>query len=207
MPDAVDAADEARHPAQPAPARSGPWRWTAVAAGCAALVAGTLAAAPTVQPVGPASAAGSTSSTPSTPRPLPASSAPDPAKAQLPLDCGPLPIKVSVSFAADLGDGIPATVVAAHCQAGSGTAPDGVFVLTAGPDGQPAVHDTLVRWQEGLTVTRLALRSDGTLTARAQGYSTPDIPRCCPDLNVELNWARHGGSYTRTERSVPATST
>ncbi|WP_146259144.1 hypothetical protein [Streptomyces tateyamensis] len=184
-----------------AQARSGPLRWGAVALGCAALVAGSIAAAPGARPAGTAPTAVGT------PRSLPAAGAPDAGRAQLPLDCGPLPTAVSVSFAADLGDGTPATVAAAHCQAGSGTAPDGVFVLTAGPGGAPTVHDTLVDWKEGLTVTRLALRSDGTLTAEAKGYSTPDVPRCCPDLAVQLSWTRHGAQWSRTQQSTPTAST
>ncbi|WP_344438772.1 hypothetical protein, partial [Kitasatospora nipponensis] len=161
--------------------------------------AAPLPAAPAVRTV-----ASGAPKTPSAPRALPAAGAPDPARAQLPLDCGPLPVTVAISFAADLGDGTPSTVVAAHCTAGSGTAPDGVFLLGAGPDGRPVVRDTLLTWQEGLNVTRLALRSDGTLTASAQGYSTADIPRCCPDLRVNLNWARQGTSYGRTQTSAPS---
>ncbi len=183
-------------PTAPAHARSGLRHWSAVAAACAAVVAGALAASPAAGQV--------RASAPAAPKALPAAQAPDPAKAALPLDCGPFPVKVAISFAADLGDGIPSTVVAAHCEAGNGTASDGVFVLTAGPGGAPVVHDTLVRWQENLTVTRLALRADGRLTATAQGYSTQDVPRCCPDLAVDLNWTRAGASYTRTQSSAPS---
>ncbi|MCX4750153.1 hypothetical protein OG455_32355 [Kitasatospora sp. NBC_01287] len=222
----ADAADAALEPTRTAPAatpvpppgpaaapaaaaRSGPWRWGAVAAACAALVAGTLAAAPGVAPH-PAAAPATAPTGAGTPHALPAAQAPDPAQAQLPLDCGPMPTTVSVSFAADLGDGTPATVVAAHCQAGSGTAPDGLFVLGPGQDGHPALRATLLRWQEGFTVTRLALRSDGTITATAQGYSTVDVPRCCPDLNVQLDWTRTPGAgedYRRTEHSAPTSTT
>ncbi|WP_329562695.1 hypothetical protein [Kitasatospora sp. NBC_01266] len=209
MADAADATtlDPTRTPrpteGAPAPAaRSGPGHWGAVAVGCAALVAGTLAATPSVasHPLTAPAGAG-------TPHALPAAQAPDPARAQFPLDCGPTPSTVSISFTADLGDGTPATVVAAHCQAGSGTAPDGVFVLTPGQDGHPAVHDTLLRWQEGFTVTRLALRADGTITAAARGYSTADVPRCCPDLTVQFDWSRQGDGYHRTEQSAPSATT
>jgi hypothetical protein len=138
------------------------------------------------------------------PHAIAADQAPDPAKALLPLDCGPLPSAVAVSFAADLGDGAPVTVVAAHCQGANGTAPDGVFVLGAGPDGKPVVRDTLLRWQEGFTVTRLALRSDGVVTAAARGYSSADVPRCCPDLTVQFSWTRQGVGYQRTQHDTPS---
>ncbi|GAA1946436.1 hypothetical protein [Kitasatospora viridis] len=205
MPNAADVTDStAPHPGPLTghpPVRTGPWRWSAVAAGCAALVAAALAVAPTAHPADAATAA------PGTPHPLPAAAAPDPAKAVLPLDCGPFPSQVALSFAADLGDGRPATVAAAHCQAGNGTAPDGVFVLTAGPDGTPQVRDTLLDWHEDYTVTALALRADGTITARASGYSTSDVPRCCPDVTVDLSWTRHGDSLVRSQHSLPAATT
>lgn len=207
MADAADAALDLAHttqspagPPEPAAARSGPWRWGAVAAACAALVAGTMAAAPSVAPAAQ-NAAGSASGRPHA---LPAGQAPDPAKAQLPLDCDPLPSTVSLSFAADLGDGTPVTVAAAHCQSGGGTAPDGVFILVAGPDGHPVVRETLLRWQEGFTVTRLALRSDGGVTAAAKGYSSADVPQCCPDLNVQFDWTRQGTGYQRTQHDTPS---
>jgi hypothetical protein len=200
-----NAADVVDHASQSGPAaRSGPWRWLAVAAGCAALVTGTMAAAPSAHPTAAAPApAGS-----GAPEALAAgAAAPDAAKAALPLDCGPLPATVTVGFAADLGDGTPATVAAAHCAAGAGAAPDGVFVITAGPGGTPQVHDVLLDWHQDYTVTRLALRADGTVTAQARGYSSADVPRCCPDLTVELDWTRHGDAFTRTEHSVPSTTT
>ncbi|MCC9307532.1 hypothetical protein LN042_10525 [Kitasatospora sp. RB6PN24] len=202
MPSAADVAD---HTSRPGPAaRSGPWRWLAVAAGCAALVTATMAAAPSahLSAADPAPAAGG-----GAPKALPAGAAPDAAKAALPLDCGPLPATVTLSFAADLGDGTPATVAAAHCAAGAGAAPDGVFVITAGPGGTPRVHDVLVDWHQDYTVTGLALRADGTITAQARGYSTADVPRCCPDLTVQLDWTRHGDAFTRTEHSVPSATT
>ncbi|WP_035804793.1 hypothetical protein [Kitasatospora mediocidica] len=201
-------ADDAVHPAAPERAahdtrdstaqhaRPGLLHWSAVLAACGAVVAAALAA-------GPAAGAVRTAS-PGSPRPVPTAQAPDPAKAALPLDCGPLPVKIAISFSADLGDGTPSTVVAAHCDAGNGTPPDGVFVLGEGPDGVPVVRDTLVRWQENLTLTRLALRSDGVLTGQAVGYSGDGVPRCCPDLKVNLNWSRKGGSYVRTQTSAPS---
>ncbi|MFE9421426.1 hypothetical protein ACFYNO_00530 [Kitasatospora sp. NPDC006697] len=207
MPSAADVADStAAHPQPSAgrpPVRSGPWRWSAVAAGCAALVAAVMAIAPTARTAAAATAPGPAD----LPRPLPAGAAPDPAGAVLPLDCGPFPVQVSLSFAADLGDGVPATIAAAHCQAGNGTAPDGVFLLTAGPDGAPRIQDTLLDWHQGYSVTKLALRSDGTVTATARGYSGADVPRCCPDTTVGLEWTRHGGGFARTEHSVPNSAT
>ncbi|KQV22940.1 MULTISPECIES: hypothetical protein [unclassified Kitasatospora] len=170
--------------------------WVLVAAATAAVIAGALAVNPaqgTVRPIRPAA-----------PSALPAAVAPDPAKAVLPLDCGPLPTTVALSFGAVL-DGRPSTVVAAHCAAENGTPPDGVFLLTPGQDGRPQIAATLVKPEEGLTVTELKLRSDGTITARGRGYSSDEIPRYAPDLTVLLSWHRQGGDWLRSRTTEPAT--
>ncbi len=183
-------------PGAPAHARPGAVHWAVVAAGCAAVVAGALAANP---------ANGTTAPLHPVPRALPAAEAPDPAQAELPLDCGPFPVKISVNFAADLGDRRPGTVAAAHCDAGNGTPPDAVYLLGPGPAGRPVVLATLLSEQENLTVGRLALRSDGVITGHAQGYSSEDVPRFSPDLSLDLTWTRQGGRWIRTQQTAAPT--
>ena len=180
-------------PDAPAHARPGAVHWAVVAAGCAALVAGALAANP---------ANGTTAPLHPVPRALPAAEAPDPAQAELPLDCGPFPVKISVQFAAALGDGRPGTVAAAHCDAGNGTPPDAVYLLGPGADGRPEILATLLSDQENLTVDRLALRSDGVITGHARGYSSEDVPRFSPDVSLDLTWSRQGGRWVRAQQAV-----
>ncbi|MFF2353576.1 hypothetical protein ACFVVL_27800 [Kitasatospora sp. NPDC058115] len=178
--------------------RTAPWHWAVTVAGCAAVVVTALAAGPASGTPGPVRA---------TPRALPAAAAPDPAKAELPLDCGPFPVTVAVSFAADLGDGRPGTVAAAHCAAENGTPPDAVYLLGPGPGGRPVVLATLLSERENLTVSRLALRSDGTVTAHAQGYSADDVPRFAPDISVDLTWTRKGGGWELSRTAAPLSLT
>ncbi|MET9402304.1 hypothetical protein [Kitasatospora sp. NPDC002965] len=184
-----------------APGRAGtaPWHWALTVAGCAAVVAAALAAAPATGTPGPARP---------TPKALPAAVAPDPAAAELPLDCGPFPVKIAISFAADLGDGRPGTVVAAHCAAENGTPPDAVYLLGPGPaGGRPVVLATLLSERENLTVGRLALRSDGAVTGHAQGYSGDDVPRFEPDISLDLTWTRKGGGWDRSQTAAPLSRT
>lgn len=172
------------------------WRhWAIVAASCAAVVAGAIAATPatgTTAPLHPVAKA------------LPAEQAPDPARAELPLECGPFPLAIAGHLGADLGDGKPGTVVAAHCAAENGTPPDAVFLLGQGPDGRPVVLATLLSEQENLSVSRLALRSGGVITAHVQGYSSDDVPRFSPDVSLDLTWTRQGGRWARTQTNAPA---
>ncbi|MEW1912162.1 hypothetical protein AB0442_27610 [Kitasatospora sp. NPDC085895] len=182
-------------PKAPGHARSGLKHWALVAAGCGAVVAGALAADPaqgTPTPVRP------------TAEPVPAAAAPDPGKAELPLDCGPFGVSVALRASATV-DGVPSTVVAAHCAAGNGTPPDGVYLLTNGPDGRPKVAETLLDpVKDGLTVTALTIRSDGAIRGHAQGWSSDDVPRCCPDRAVDLSWTRQGEDWVRAQSAVPA---
>ncbi|MBV6700945.1 hypothetical protein [Kitasatospora aureofaciens] len=196
METAVGTTAEQQTPAgrtRPGHARTTPWHWALALAGCGAVVATALAASP---------ATGTPVPLHGTPKPVAAASAPDPAKAQLPLDCGPFPVKAVVSLTADLGDGRPSTVVAAHCAAENGTPPDAVYLL-GGTADRPVVVATLLSERENLTVSRLNLRSDGTVTAHAQGYSSDDVPRFRPDISLDLTWTRKGGGWARTQTAAP----
>lgn len=181
----------------PVHARPGFRHWILVAAGCAAVVGGALAANPAEGHLTPAGQSGAAVQA------LGDAAAPDPAKAELPLDCGPFPVAVALRASARL-DGRPVTAVAAHCAADNGTPPDGAYLLSTGPDGKPVVTGTLVRPEEGLTVTELRLLSDGTIAGRARGYSSDDVPHCCPDLMLNLTWTHQNGQWVRTGTKAPA---
>ncbi|MFI6155266.1 hypothetical protein ACIBCA_21555 [Kitasatospora sp. NPDC051170] len=178
--------------------RTSAWHWALALAGCGAVVATALAASP---------ATGTPVPLRSTPSALPAAAAPDPSRAQLPLDCGPFPVKPALSVPAVLADGKPATVVAAHCDAENGTPPDAVYLLGFGADRTPTVLATLLSERENLTVGRLALRSDGAITGHAQGYSSDDVPRYAPDLALDLTWTRRGGGWERSQTAAPVSRT
>ncbi|MEV7923425.1 MULTISPECIES: hypothetical protein [unclassified Kitasatospora] len=182
----------------PGHARTAPWHWALALAGCGAVVAAALAASP---------ATGTPVPVHGTPKALGASAAPDPAKAQLPLDCGPFPVATAISMPADLGDGRPGTVVAAHCAAENGTPPDAVYLLGFGPGDRPVVLATLLSERENLTLGRLALRSDGAITGHAQGYSSDEVPRFRPDISLDLTWMRKGGGWERSQTAAPVSQT
>lgn len=170
-----------------------PMHWLATATA----VAGVVALSSVLQP-GPATAAQPADvphsrSAPADVRP------PDPAAVAFPLECGPVKAVVVRKASGDLdGDGAPETVAAVHCDAPMGTPPDALYVLTRGsaPDG-PRVVATLVGPKDRETVARLAVR-DGEVRATLLGYSTPDVPSCCPDLKDAVKWRWEGGAFVRT---------
>lgn len=196
-PAATPPAAAAAAPPQPlAHTRSHPWHWAAVALALAGVVALALTLAP-------AEAAPVTDG----PHAVPAADAPDPARAALPLGCAAMRVDVTQQFSADLtGNGAIATIAAAHCLANAGTPPDGLFLLEAGPDGRPRIADTLITPGEGLTVRSVTFRSDGSIQAAVDGYSSPRVPQCCPDLHETYTWTPHAGGWTRTV-SVPLLET
>lgn len=96
-----------------------------------------------------------------------------------PLDCS--------GVAHDVQDARPLTadnrayVVQVRCAAGSGTAPDAVYLYSAGPGTPPALTRTLLDAAEDRTVKDLDVH-DGRVTATLLGWSAEDVPRCCPDI-------------------------
>ncbi|MEK9523146.1 hypothetical protein MIU24_27690 [Streptomyces venezuelae] len=172
-------------------ARPGLWLATATATAAVVALAGLF------QP-GPATA---TAPQAAAPRPAAApEAAPAAAGVTYPLDCGGAPHKVAARASGDLdGDGKPETVAVVHCEAGSGTPPSGVYVLTRGRQpGAPArVVATLVAPEDLKTVTGFSVR-DGAVRATLLGYSSPDVPSCCPDEKEQVSWYWKGGSFVRT---------
>jgi hypothetical protein len=168
-----------------------PVHWLATATAMAAVVAsaGLLQpdAATASQPVAP--------QTTTAAAPLPA---PDPADVTLPLECGGAKSLVTKKVSGDLdGDGAPETVAVARCDAGSGTPPSGIYVLAGSREGTPRVVATLVEPAEKLSVKEIAV-GDGAITATLLGYSSPEVPSCCPDLQESVKWQWQGGKFVRS---------
>ncbi|MGW3123555.1 hypothetical protein ACWDBW_41710 [Streptomyces sp. NPDC001107] len=128
--------------------------------------------------------------------------APSTTGVQFPLACGPVKAVVQKKATGDLdGDGNPETVAVVHCDAPMGTPPDGVYVLTRAADsGRPRVVATLLDPKTGDTVSDFAVR-DGAVAATLLGYSSDDVPRCCPDVTQSAMWQWKNGAF---KRSTPA---
>ncbi|MGA4842994.1 hypothetical protein [Streptomyces sp. G45] len=182
-----------QHPAVPellAHTTTRPIHWVATATAIAAVIAG----AAFLQPDHATAAQ-------TAPEPTPkaaAGPAPDPTALHYPLDCGTAEPMVSAKATGDLdADGRPDTVAAVHCAAGSGTPPDGVYVIARNRAGTPRVVATLVDPKDRLTARDL--RITGTaVTATLLGYSSPDVPRCCPDRHEKTKWQWKNGAFTRS---------
>ncbi|KAA6216796.1 hypothetical protein [Streptomyces filamentosus] len=171
-----------------------PLHWLATATATAAVVA--LAGVLTPRA---AEADTTTTAAPAPAAPGPAA-APDADTAVYPLRCGGGAHTVARRATGDLdGDKNPETVAVVHCEAGSGTPPAGLYVLTRGRgEGAPArVVATLVDPREQRSVTDLEIR-EGAVRATLLGYSSPDVPRCCPDEKEQVGWEWTGGAFVRT---------
>lgn len=171
-----------------------PVHWLATATAMAAVVA----AAGLLQPkTATASQPGSPPGTSTAAAP-----APDPAAvAQFPIECGGAKSVVTKKASGDLdGDGSPETVAVARCDAGSGTPPSGVYVLTPAEGAAPRVVATLVEPTQNLSVGDIAVR-DGVITATLLGYSSPGVPRCCPDRQEKVKWQWQGGKFVRSTQN------
>ncbi|MFB6552246.1 hypothetical protein [Streptomyces sp. NPDC056405] len=131
---------------------------------------------------------------------------PDPAAVAFPLECGPVKAVVQKKASGDLdGDGRPETVAVVHCDAPMGTPPDGVYVITRDTDGgKPRVVATLVNPGDRRTVTDFAVRG-GAVRATLLGYSSADVPSCCPDVTDDVKWQWENGAFVRDTPSQART--
>ncbi|WP_030669464.1 hypothetical protein [Streptomyces rimosus] len=132
--------------------------------------------------------------------------APDPRAARYPVDCGPNRLDVVESATGDLdGDGSPETVAVVRCHTETGTPPSGVYVLArpAAGKGAPRVAATLLSPAQQRSVEGFAVRG-GVIDATLLGYSTTDVPRCCPDVRARTKWQWKGGKFVQSE--LPASS-
>ncbi|MFI5686332.1 hypothetical protein [Streptomyces sp. NPDC051636] len=173
-----------------------PIHWVATATA----VAGVVALSSILQP-GSATAAQPATGTEATSAPAVAAP-PTTTGVTFPLDCGQVKTIVAKKATGDLdGDGRPETVAVVHCDSAMGTPPDGVYVLThSAGTKKPRVVATLVDPKDRLTVTDFTVRA-GAVTATLLGYSTEDVPSCCPDLKTPTKWQWKGDAFIR---STPA---
>ncbi|WP_191869947.1 hypothetical protein [Streptomyces virginiae] len=174
--------------------RTGPLHWLATATALAAVIAAAgLVQLATGTPAG-------TTGTTTAEEPAangPEATAPDAAAATYPLDCKGAPRTVTATAHGDLdGDGRPETVAAVRCDAGSGTPPHAVYVLTQDPaeGSRPRVVATLLDTPQRQTATELTVR-DRAVTATLLGYSGPEVPRCCPDKKQLAKWRWTDGKF------------
>ncbi|MFJ8953640.1 MULTISPECIES: hypothetical protein [unclassified Streptomyces] len=171
-----------------------PIHWLATAAALAAVVAVSGFLKPdsaTAAQVGQESPAGKPA----------AVAPPDPAAVHFPLDCGPVKTAVVKKAAGDLdGDGRPETVAVVRCDAGVGTPPSGIYVVTQPAGAKPRVVATLVTPKDNYSATMLAIQ-DGSVLADLDGYSSDSVPRYRPDVHEKAKWQWKGGAFVRSTPS------
>ncbi|WP_330295563.1 hypothetical protein [Streptomyces sp. NBC_00503] len=204
-------AEPAPNPQTPAHHRARPVHWLATASALAAVIAGAgflqpeRATGASAGPPAPPGPTGPASPTPSADGP--AAPAPDAHAVTYPLDCRGAPQTVTATAEGDLdGDGRPETVAAVRCDAGSGTPPHAIYVLTQdkAKGSAPRVVATLLEAGRKQTATDLTLR-DGTVTATLHGYSSPEVPRYSPDTKQLAKWRWTGGKFRQELTDSTAT--
>ncbi|MFV0136955.1 hypothetical protein ACLGIH_27780 [Streptomyces sp. HMX87] len=186
-----------QHPAVPdlAHTHTRPIHWAATATAVAAV----MALSSVLQPDAATAAQAAGPETKTAPARI---APPDPEGVDFGLECGPVEAVVVQRASGDLdGDGRRETVAVVHCDAPMGTPPDGVYVLTRGAaGGGPRVVATLVDPADRRTVTDVAVR-DGAVLATLLGYSSADVPSCCPDLKDDAKWQWKNGAFVRSTPS------
>ncbi|MET9775027.1 hypothetical protein ABZ023_12330 [Streptomyces sp. NPDC006367] len=190
-----------QHPAVPdlSHTHTRPLHWVATATALAAVVALSAVLQPDAATAAQSAGARTNTAPAHTPPP-------DPAAVAFPLRCGPVEAVVKKKASGDLdGDGRPETVAVVHCDAPTGTPPDGVYVLTRNTDnGEPRVVATLVDPAERRNVTGFSVRG-AAVHATLLGYSSADVPSCCPDVTDDVKWQWKNGAFVRDTPSQAQT--
>lgn len=124
--------------------------------------------------------------------------APDPAAATYPLNCADgARTDVISKVSGDLdGDGRPETAVVVRCHTDTGTPPSGVYVLSApkAAGGPPRIAVTLVPPGDNRQISHFRLEGR-TVRATVLGFSSDEVPQCCPDLSRSYAWEWRGDRY------------
>lgn len=172
--------------------RSRPLHWIGTATALAAVLGLSLLVQPSAGATAPHGSRGTV-----------ADPVPDAARAHYPMNCAPpLPgqksLDVLAQGSADFdGDGRSETVALVRCHAGMGTPPSGIFVLappTGGPHARPRVVETLLPPGEDMSANHFRV-TDGRISATLLGYSSEDVPRCCPDRRRAVSWNWDGTRF------------
>jgi hypothetical protein len=115
-----------------------------------------------------------------------------------PMDCANLGQEVTkVAIGDATGDGQPEAVVVVRCAAGAGSPPSGAFAYTGEPGRpEPRLVATLVRPDEDLMIDNATISIEG-ITLRGYAFSSPNVPRCCPDRKIDWRWQWTGSDFGR----------
>lgn len=121
-----------------------------------------------------------------------------------PFDCDGFGYVVNATHYADLnGDGRLDAVVLVRCHAGAGSPPSGLYVYDGiSPPDNPRLMATLLspkadREANAFTITGTTVSMD------VYGYSSPSVPRCCPDEKYRMTWVWNGPNYSSTSERLP----
>jgi hypothetical protein len=94
--------------------------------------------------------------------------------------------------------GVSLAIVLVTCDAGAGTPPSNLLVYDdASSTSNPHIAQTLVRSEDNWSAPRITANND-ELSLPVRGYSSSEVPRCCPDVSATLVWRWENGAFAPT---------
>lgn len=115
-----------------------------------------------------------------------------------PVDCGGETTGTAATYA-EPEPGRDVAVIFVTCKHEAGTPPSAVLVYEADENGDPRLLQTLLKYEDNWTPDDESVTASVTaLSFVVSGYSSFDVPRCCPDIRTKLSWNWSRGQYVAT---------
>lgn len=89
-------------------------------------------------------------------------------------------------------------LVLVTCDAGAGTPSVELYAFDQTEGSSAHLSQTLVRATDNWQANHVDVDSD-TVSLPVFGFSSVDVPRCCPDVTATLTWRWNGTTYDSTD--------
>ncbi len=112
--------------------------------------------------------------------------------------CGSDPVQVQQASVLHPPGGPQLAIVLVRCRNAAELPASSLFAYDgAASPTRPLLRATLLQASQDEIVAGVLLARGSTVTLPVAGYSTPDVPQCCPDVHATFAWAWAGGHFER----------
>jgi len=115
-----------------------------------------------------------------------------------PVDCEEVGWRVWDVAYAEPAESHAVALVLVTCNAGAGTPSVELYAFDRTGRSSPRLSQTLVSAADNWQANHIEVHSD-SVSLPVFGFSSVDVPRCCPDVTATLAWRWNGSAYDSTD--------